>query len=60
MISIGNYKENILYDIVPMEFGYILLGRPWQYDKQVIPNVLANKISFTYKGQKIVLCHLSP
>jgi len=26
--SIGNYKDEVLYDSVPMEVTYILLGRP--------------------------------
>ena len=27
--SIGNYKEEVLCDLVPMEATHILLGRPW-------------------------------
>ena len=27
-ISTGNYNKNILCDVVPMEVGHILLGRP--------------------------------
>ena len=26
--SIGRYKDEVLYDIVPMHVGHILLGRP--------------------------------
>ena len=27
--SIGNYKDKVLCDVVPMEACHILLGRPW-------------------------------
>jgi len=27
-LFVGNYKDEILYDVVPMEACYILLGRP--------------------------------
>ena len=27
--SIGNYKDEVLCDLVPMEATHILLGRPW-------------------------------
>ncbi|BAT74419.1 hypothetical protein VIGAN_01208500 [Vigna angularis var. angularis] len=27
-ISIGNYEENVLCDVVPMDAGHVLLGRP--------------------------------
>ena len=34
--SIGNYKDSVLYDIVPMETCQILLGRPWLFEKKTI------------------------
>ena len=32
--QIGNYKDRILCDIVDMDAGHLLFGRPWQYDLQ--------------------------
>nr|KYP31332.1 hypothetical protein KK1_048429 [Cajanus cajan] len=59
-ISIGNYKENVLCDIVPLEVSHVLLGRPWQFDKHIIHDGLTNKISFQHLGKKFVWCPLSP
>ncbi|XP_068486578.1 uncharacterized protein [Phaseolus vulgaris] len=39
-LSMGNYKDEILCDVVPMEACHILLGRPWQFDKKVMHNGL--------------------
>jgi len=30
--AIGKYKDEVLYDFVPMEATHVLLGRLWQYD----------------------------
>ena len=38
--SIGTYKDEVNCDIVPMEVGHILLGRPWQFDRKIIYNGL--------------------
>jgi len=32
--SSGSYKDEVLCDVVPMEVTHVLLGRPWQFDKQ--------------------------
>jgi len=53
--SIGNYKGNVLCDIVPMEACHILLGRPWQFDKKYMHNGLTNKITFTHNEKKFIL-----
>nr|KYP36182.1 hypothetical protein KK1_042721 [Cajanus cajan] len=59
-ISIGKYKAEVLCDIVPLEVSHVLLGRPWQFDKQRIHDGLTNKISFQHLGKKFVWCPLSP
>ncbi|XP_017416426.2 uncharacterized protein LOC108327205, partial [Vigna angularis] len=43
-ISIGKYEDQIVCDIVPMEAGHILLGRPWQYDKQEFDDVFPKEV----------------
>ncbi|CAL1401588.1 unnamed protein product [Linum trigynum] len=32
--EIGGYKDEILCDVVPVQAAHILLGRPWQFDRQ--------------------------
>jgi len=56
--SIGNYKDKVLCDVVPMEACHILLGRPWQFDKKTLHDGLTNEISFTHKHRKFVLSPL--
>ena len=58
--SIGKYVDEILFDVVPMEASHLLLGRPWQYDRNVVHNGVTNKFSFVHKGQKVTLKPLSP
>ncbi|XP_052725959.1 uncharacterized protein LOC128194409, partial [Vigna angularis] len=43
-ISIGKYEDQIVCDIVPMEAGHILLGRPWQYDKQEFDDIFPKEV----------------
>src|SRR2546430_6867657 len=58
--SIGWYQDEVLCDVVPMQAGHLLLGRPWQYDRKVMHNGYSNRYSFTYKGRNVVLAPLSP
>ena len=58
--SIGTYKDEVNCDIVPMEAGHILLGRPWQFDRKIIYNGLTNEISLTHLGTKFVLHPQTP
>ena len=32
-LQIGNYKDKVLCDVMPMDVCHIFLGRPWQYDR---------------------------
>jgi len=50
--AIGKYKDEILCDVVPMEATHILLGRPWQYDRQVLHDGHTNKMYFDFEGHK--------
>ena len=38
---------------------HILLGRPWQYDRQVLHDGLTKKMTFTFQGHKVILKPLS-
>jgi hypothetical protein len=33
--GIGKYEDEVLCDVVPMQAGHLLLGRPWQFDRRV-------------------------
>lgn len=48
--SIGRYQDEILCDIVPMLACHILLGRPWQFDRDVLYQGRSNKYSFVLEG----------
>ncbi|XP_024004818.1 uncharacterized protein LOC112081975 [Eutrema salsugineum] len=56
----GRYEDEVMYDVLPMEAGHILLGRPWQYNHKGIHDCFTNKHSFKLKGRKIILAPLSP
>ena len=58
--SIGDYCDEFLCDIIPMEAGHILLGRPWQFDKKAIHNGLTNEITLTHGSKKFKLVSLTP
>ncbi|XP_073033848.1 uncharacterized protein [Primulina eburnea] len=58
--SIGKYVDKVLCDVVPMHACHILLGRPWQYDRQVTHDGFRNRYSFVLKKEPIVLLPLSP
>ena len=58
--TIGPYTDEVLCDVVPMQAGHILLGRPWQFDRKVIHDGFRNKYSFQHKGKPITLYPLTP
>ena len=35
LFRIGKYENEVLCDVVPMQAGHFLLGRPWQFDRRV-------------------------
>ena len=49
------YKDVIWCDVVVMDAFHFLLGRLWQYDKDVIHNGRTNTYSFVFDGIKIML-----
>ena len=34
--KIGGYKDEILCDVIPMDFCHLLLGKSWKYDRNVL------------------------
>jgi hypothetical protein len=59
-LTIGKYVDDVLCDVVPMEAGHILLGRPWQYDRKVHHDGYTNKFSYVHNSHTIILVPLSP
>ena len=59
-LSIGQYNDNVLCDVVLMLATHILLGRIWQFDTKAIHDGFTNKISFMHNNKKIILKPLSP
>ncbi|KAM7489605.1 hypothetical protein LguiB_027089 [Lonicera macranthoides] len=58
--SIGKYNDEVLCDVVPMQAGYMILGRQWQLDRQVSYNGISNKYSFKMNEKTIALVPLPP
>ena len=59
-LSIGKYCDKVLCDVVPMQVGHILLGRPWQYDRKVTHDGYTNRYSFLMANKLITLVPLTP
>ena len=55
-LSIGAYYHDKFYsDVVPMDVSHVMLGRPWQYDREVLHNGRSNEYSFFFENRRIVL-----
>jgi hypothetical protein len=50
----------VLCDIIPIQAGHLLLGRPWQFDRQVKHDGFTNKYSFVLNQRLITLLPLTP
>jgi hypothetical protein len=57
---IGKYEDEVLCDVVSMQAGHLLLGRPWQFDRQVKHDGFTNKYSFVLNQRSITLVPLTP
>jgi hypothetical protein len=49
--KIGNYHDEILCDVIPMDVCHILLGRPWQYDRNVVHDGRMNTYTLEKGGR---------
>nr|GMC82456.1 putative retrotransposon polyprotein [Ipomoea batatas] len=59
-ISIGKYQDDVLCDVIPMHACHILLGRPWQYDRDTLHHGKTNKYTIHKGGKKYTLTPLAP
>jgi hypothetical protein len=49
--KIGGYNDKILCDVIPMDVFHILLGIPWQYDRNVIHDGRMNTYTLEKNGR---------
>jgi hypothetical protein len=56
---IGTYHDYADCDVVPMQACSLLLGRPWEFDTDVVHHGRANKYTLVHKGKKITLLPLT-
>ena len=54
-IKILSYEDKVWLDVVPMDIGSIILGRPWLYDNDVRIQGRTNECSFMFKNRRIIL-----
>ncbi|KAM0841708.1 hypothetical protein ACQ4PT_058840 [Festuca glaucescens] len=58
--TIGTYSDFVDCDVVPMQACSLLLGRPWQFDRESVHNGKTNQYSFMHDGKKIGLKPMTP
>jgi hypothetical protein len=58
--SIGSCYDFADFDVVPIDACFLLLGRSWEFDTDVIHYGRCNKYTLMHKGKKIVLLPMTP
>jgi hypothetical protein len=53
--KIGGYNDKILCDVIPMDVCHLLLGRPWQYDMNVVHDGRKNTYTLEKNGRTHML-----
>ncbi|XP_038985543.1 uncharacterized protein LOC120111737 [Phoenix dactylifera] len=59
-IQILSYTDTVWCDVLPMDVGHLILGRPWLFDHDVTIYGRTNSCSFVFQGKKIKLNPLRP
>jgi hypothetical protein len=54
-IKIRGYNDKILCDVIPMDVFHLLLGRPWQYDRNVFHDGRMNTYTLKKNGRTHML-----
>jgi hypothetical protein len=49
--KIGGYNDKVLCDVIPMDVCHLLLGRPWQYDRNVVHDGRMNTYTLGKDGR---------
>ncbi|XP_070056824.1 uncharacterized protein [Nicotiana tomentosiformis] len=58
--KIEKYHDEVWCDVVPMQACYLLLGWPWQYDREAKYYGKTNKYSLVKDGHKFTLLPMTP
>jgi len=58
--SFGEYKDELVCDVLAMDTFHLPLGRPWQYDRNVLHYDQSNTYSFKLNGKRMTLTPLGP
>jgi len=53
--KIEGYKDDILCDVIPIDVCHLLLGRPWQYDRNVVHDGRKNTYTLEKNGRTHML-----
>ena len=56
----GDYKDEIYCNVLPMDVAHVLLGHPWLYDLNITNCGKDNIYSFKYKSNNIILRQAKP
>ncbi|XP_074304686.1 uncharacterized protein LOC141639466 [Silene latifolia] len=59
-LAMGSYSDDVLCDVIPMDACHILLGRPWQFDRDVVHHGRSNEYELRDKGKRVILRPMSP
>jgi hypothetical protein len=51
----GDYKDKIMCDVIPMDVCHVLLGRPWQFDRNVVHDGRMNTYTLEKDGKSHTL-----
>jgi hypothetical protein len=49
--KMGEYRDEVLCDVIPMDVCHVLLGRPWQYDRHVVHDGRMNTYTLEKDGK---------
>jgi hypothetical protein len=56
-LTIGDYEDDVLCDVVPSKTRDLLLGLPWQQQRHAKHDQHTNKYTFSFKNRQITLAH---
>jgi hypothetical protein len=55
LFTVNDYVDEVECDVLPLEVCGLLLGRPWQYDRNAMHDGRANTYSFMHDGKQRTL-----